>query len=93
VRESPRREALWSERSSGDASGGHGLPAHLAGVGGEMQAEEITRLGECSAGLIEHRGKGLENVRNPGCDLQRHGNVGGRRSGSEPRGVVEEDLV
>ena len=57
----------FQEADKGHAS--YVVVEDVAGVGGEMEAEEVPRLGEGGAGLIKHRSERLEHVRDLGCDL------------------------
>jgi hypothetical protein len=56
-------------------------------------AYELAGAGQGGVGFVEHRGESLEHMRNAGCYLERDGDVGRGGLGSEPDGVVEQDLV
>jgi hypothetical protein len=60
---------------------------------GEVRAEELAGAGQGSVAFVEHLGESLEHMRNAGCYLERDGDVGRGGLGSEPGGVIEQDLV
>jgi hypothetical protein len=58
-----------------------------------VREQELAGAGQGGLALVEYRGEPLEDVRNAGCDLEGDGDVGRGGVGSEPSGVVEQDLV
>ena len=55
--------------------------------------ERAERTNDRCLAFVEHRGEPLEDVSDAGCDLEGDGDIGRGGVGSEPRRVVEEDLV
>jgi hypothetical protein len=48
---------------------------------------------QCRACLVQDGGEGLDDVGNPGRDLQGDLHVAGGGAGCQPDGIIEQDLI
>jgi hypothetical protein len=58
-----------------------------------VRAQELAGARQSSVAFVEHRGEPLEHMRDFRCDFEPDGDIGCCGAGSEPGGVVKEDLV